>query len=186
MTSEQCDQVLAALNRIQAILLKPKKRTFNSFFKSKYADIGSVMSTVHQPLRDNGLLLTQPTEVVNDQLLVVTRIYHVESGQWVQSVYPCPISSNPQDTAKQVTYGRRISIGCILALVNEDEDNDGNQPDKKTDDKFERTKTWIMESSTKSKLDATKKKLAATEHGFTPAQVSELTDLIVERYAALA
>jgi hypothetical protein len=64
--------------------------------------------------------------VLPGQVLVVTRIIHVESNQWVESRFKMDArAAAPQDLCSAVTYARRYSLVTALGLT--PEDDDGNK-----------------------------------------------------------
>ncbi len=95
-----------------------KKNAKNPHFKSNYADINSILDAVEPVLLKYHLLLLQPIE--NGK--VYSRIYDVESGEFVESFIELPVVQDPQRLAGAVTYFRRYTAQALLSLSAEDDD----------------------------------------------------------------
>lgn len=122
-TSETYMVVLAGLANAVASARDPKKNAKNDHFKSRYADLGEVLDCIEGPLRDNGLVLTQTTAIDGDNTCLVTRVWHVESGEWLESCYPLkPDKAGPQGLGSCVTYARRYSIKALFGMWQVDDD----------------------------------------------------------------
>jgi len=124
LQSEKTDLISKALISAWGKIKVAKKQNDNPFFKSKYADFGSVVDACKTALLDNDLVVTQPTTIINGQTALVTTLLH-SSGQWVRGVYPVnPIKNDPQAIGSAITYARRYALASIVGVVAE-EDDDG-------------------------------------------------------------
>jgi hypothetical protein len=125
MRSEQTDALSAALAKAQASMRAATFNRINPHFKNKYADLASVLDAVRKPLADNGLSITQTTEIRQGAFVLVTTLWH-SSGQWLSSEYPLPIAAKPQDLGSALTYARRYSLSAIACIAaDEDDDAEG-------------------------------------------------------------
>lgn len=112
---------------------KIKKSETNPFFKSKYADLSSILSGIQEPLQTAGLVVSQFPVGENE---LDTILIHTESGEWISGRYKMtPAKNDPQGQGSVITYQRRYALGAILSL-NIDEDDDANagssKPSKST------------------------------------------------------
>ena len=97
----------------------------NPYFKSKYADLASVIDAIKKPLADNGLGYTQTTHIQENALVLVTKLMHA-SGQWIESEYPLPlVPDKPQAMGSAMTYARRYALAALCGIAAE-EDDDAN------------------------------------------------------------
>jgi hypothetical protein len=113
------DLIAAALAKAQnAFKNVPKTKT--GVHDSKYADLADIMEMVRKPLSDNGLAISHSTD---DQLMLVTTLLHT-SGQSLSTTLPLSGGRSLQDLGSSITYMRRYSIGILLGVVTE-EDEDG-------------------------------------------------------------
>ncbi len=131
MQSDQIDLLATALVKAQAAMKPASMNKINPHFKSKYADLASVIESVRKPLTDNGLSFTQSIKFWGEAngeasgVYLVTRILHT-SGQWISSDYPLPMNATPQQMGSALTYARRYSLSAITGTA-ADEDDDGDK-----------------------------------------------------------
>ena len=94
----------------------------NPFFKSKYADLGSVIKTFKEPMLAAGLSYIQLP--VNDEFRigVVTRLMH-ESGEWIEEEFTVPmVKQDPQSAGSCITYCRRYALASLFGIPTADSD----------------------------------------------------------------
>ena len=107
-----------------------KKNASNPAFRTKYADLQSVLDTIEGPLWDHGLLIVQRFGYDTEQAVLFTEVIHAESGERITSMIPV-VSKDPHDPQKMggaITYYRRYSLLALLGLA--PEDDDGNAASK--------------------------------------------------------
>ena len=131
-TSESITKIASALVSAQKDFLSAKKTSDNPFFKSKYADLQSVISAVKESLNENGIAFIQsPAESEGDVLKLTTRLLH-ESGEWIEDTAVCPlVKRDPQAFGSALSYLRRYSLSAMCGIYQADDD--GNEATKKTD-----------------------------------------------------
>lgn len=118
--------ITAALISAKANFKSIHKNKVNPHFKNKYADLDSILESVSPALCEAGLLLTQPTKLLESGLTVlVTKITHAESGESIESELLITIPGDPQKLGAVMTYYRRFSL-CSLLAIAPDDDDDGN------------------------------------------------------------
>jgi hypothetical protein len=122
--SESIKNIAGALVKFQASVSKVAKESNNPFFKSKYASLANILSTIQKPLSECGLAVSQ----FPDGDALTTIILHSESGEWMESSYTMPVAkqNDPQAMGSAITYARRYALGSILNL-NIDDDDDGEK-----------------------------------------------------------
>lgn len=119
-------QTLAeALAAAQIEITDPQKDAVNPHFRSRYADLATVLKTVRPVLARHGLAITQTTQVDEQgRLLLVTRL-HWRDEELV-GYYPIqPVKADPQGYGSALTYARRYTIQAIVGVA-ADDDDDGN------------------------------------------------------------
>lgn len=122
-TSTSVKSIAEALLQFHKAVGVINKESTNPFFKSKYADLATILKAIDTPLNANGLVILQFPEGEHG---LTTRILHT-SGEWMEATYYMhPTKTTPQDAGSAITYQRRYAIGAILNL-NIDEDDDGNK-----------------------------------------------------------
>jgi hypothetical protein len=130
-TSEQINELAAALCKAQAMMKPAKKSEQNPYFKSKYADLTNVVENDRKALTDNGLAIVQggggvasPTTGEINAVCVTTRIVHT-SGQWIEDVAGAsPKDFTPQSVGAAITYLRRYEYQAMVGATAEGDDDD--------------------------------------------------------------
>ena len=122
-TSESIKQIAEALVSAQKEIRFAAKDSTNPHFKSKYANINSVIEAVKKPLNDNGISILQSLSPSDDNKLhLTTRLLH-SSGEWIEDTAVCPIQKqDPQGLGSAISYIRRYSISSLCALYADDDD----------------------------------------------------------------
>lgn len=122
--SKEINELAKALVAVQAELQPAIKDSANPFFKSKYADLLSVVKVSRKLLTDHGLAVIQTNEPCENGVVIVTTLAHT-SGQWIKGrLFIPPVKSDPQAFVASNTYGRRSAYSAIIGIVT-DEDDDG-------------------------------------------------------------
>jgi len=100
-----------------------------------YADLPAVVEAIKPVLKKCGLGYTQ---VMNDKSLV-TMLFHVESGETMQSSFILPETPLQgmniyQSLGAGITYFRRYELCCILGVIGDDDKDANDIKDEKEDD----------------------------------------------------
>jgi ERF superfamily len=143
--STEIQELAKALSLAQGEMGAAKMDSVNPFYKSKYANLGSVIESIKVPLKNHGLSISQFTEGDGTNVTLTTVLMH-ESGQWLSSTVSLPLPPDSKNIAQQLgiisTYLRRYGLSAILSVYTE-EDTDGNDvgKDSKAEDKSKSTKS---------------------------------------------
>lgn len=122
--SENISELAAALAKAQGIMRGALKDSDNPFFKSKYADLSSVVEAIREPFSSNGLSYIQTVEPSDkNEARVGTIILH-SSGQWIDcGMVVVPVSkADAQGFGSAITYARRYSLSAAVGVAPEDDD----------------------------------------------------------------
>jgi hypothetical protein len=118
-------ELAKALNAFQAELVTVGKTAENPFFKSKYADLASIMLKTQPVLTKHGMAVVQMPSEMDGKPALTTMLLHV-SGQSIQYTTPLILAKNdPQGLGSAITYMRRYAYAAALQIVI-DADDDGN------------------------------------------------------------
>ena len=121
-SSEQTNEISAALAKAQGAINNPGKAAINPHFNSHYADLSGGINAIREGMSTNGIAVIQATRVEGDVLMLDTRLAH-SSGQWIECEYPvCKFPIQPQIMGAAVTYARRYSLFGIVGIAGEDDD----------------------------------------------------------------
>ena len=111
-----------ALAAAQAQMGKAIKDASNPAFRSKYADLASVMDACLPALNANGVAVYQPTIEDETGRFVETILAH-ESGETIKCRVPLIVQKNDmQGYGSAVTYARRYGLMCMAGIAPEDDD----------------------------------------------------------------
>ena len=140
-----------------------KKTANNPFFKSKYADLSTILEVVEPPLLENGLVIIQP---IKDGKVcsIIT-----DGSTSIESCIDLGNFNKPQEMGSAITYYRRYTLQSLLGISAEDDDGNKaqNAPKPKAkpklnDERFEKALDAIK--SGKAKLsDLEKYELTAEQ-----------------------
>lgn len=123
--SESINDLAGALAKAQGEMQSAIKDKINPFYKSSYADLGSVWDAARPVLSKYGLCIMQTTEISQDgsKIVMVTTLAH-SSGQWMKSFLPLnPAKNDSQGIGAALTYLRRYALSAIAGVVCDDDDD---------------------------------------------------------------
>jgi hypothetical protein len=119
--SESIKELSAALTEFQKEVGNVPKDATNPFFKSKYASLENVISTIRPLLAKHHLSFSQ----FPDEDGLTTTLMH-SSGEFLQATAKLVIKDHtPQGHGSSITYLRRYALSAVLGIATE-EDDDGN------------------------------------------------------------
>jgi hypothetical protein len=101
------------------------KSKFNPYFKSKYADLDTILEAVESSLLENDLIIIQTVDTDEKGEYLKTTLYHSSGESLVSPRYNLGSYNDPQKQGGAITYARRYQLCALLSIVAED-DNDGN------------------------------------------------------------
>ena len=116
--------IAEALSAAQAEMTDPVKDSINPHFKSRYADLASILKTVRPVLARHGIAIVQTTEIDCGAVTLVTQL--LWKGSAITGRYPvAPVKADPQGYGSAMTYARRYALQAIVGVA-ADDDDDGN------------------------------------------------------------
>jgi hypothetical protein len=135
--SESITNLATALAMAQMNIRGAIKDSANPFFKSKYADLSSVVEAIRPAFGQCGLSYIQRIEPSDkDEVRVETILLHA-SGEWLScGVLNLPVSkADAQGYGSALTYARRYSLAAACGVAPEDDDGNAasgkNAPQKR-------------------------------------------------------
>jgi hypothetical protein len=121
-SSETIGKLSLALSKAQIEFDKAVKSSNNPFFKSKYADLATIINSTKEYLCANELSVMQFMSGNVMEVSITTRISH-SSGEWLEStISGKPPKQDAQSQGNVCTYLRRYSQAAILNIAQEDDD----------------------------------------------------------------
>jgi hypothetical protein len=132
-TSEQCDQVYAAMfNVIGTLMQRSLGKSADAGGRYRYVPLDDVIDYVLPVCFQHGLVIIQaPISNSPGMIGVTTRVAHVASQQWLESTIEFPIvelrGQNPyQACGSALSYIRRYALITTFGLKTEDTDAGGS------------------------------------------------------------
>lgn len=114
--------IFAALAAAQMEMGPALKDSANPAFRSKYADLASVMQACMGALNKHGICVMQPTGEDEAGRYVKTILAHT-SGETVECRVPLIVGKNDmQGYGSAVTYARRYGLMSMAGIAPEDDD----------------------------------------------------------------
>jgi len=117
---ESMANVCKALAAAQGKLRKAVKDSTNPHFRSRYADLESVIEAMREPFASEGLAVVQSVSDGN----LVTTIFHA-SGESITSSVPLYIQKQDmQGVGSAITYARRYGLAAACGISQTDDDGE--------------------------------------------------------------
>jgi hypothetical protein len=121
--SESIKNLAAAMAAAQGSMGAAIKGASNPFFKSKYADLGSVIQAIKPHFAEQGLSFVQFPVSGENSAGVTTRLMH-SSGEWLEQEYFIPLGKmDAHSVGSCLSYARRYSLQSIAGIPAEDDDS---------------------------------------------------------------
>lgn len=122
--SDQIDQLATALADAQGKVTDATKTKENPAFRSRYADLASVLDAVRSPLSAAGIAFIQSPTAADGRVYVTTTLVH-KSGQWVSETMSAkPARDDAQSIGSVVTYLRRYGLMAMVGIAPDDDDGE--------------------------------------------------------------
>lgn len=116
-------ELFTAFAKAQAEMEAASKDSNNPFFKSKYADLNSVMGAVKPAFAKHGLAFVQVCHDAENAAKVETIIVHESGFQISAGCVSVPVSKHDaQGYGSALTYARRYSLAAAAGVGAEDDD----------------------------------------------------------------
>lgn len=113
------------LSEFQSIVGKLLKDKTNPFFKSKYADINTVLEMIREPFKKLGLSFIQTTQITDSGLPYLETVLYIVNDYKEHVVSDTLLVLAKQDMqglGSAITYARRYALVSMLGLEQEDDD----------------------------------------------------------------
>lgn len=114
-------------DKIEAV----SKDANNPFFKSKYADLSSILDAIKTPLKEAWLALTHYPTNSEWWFILRSTLYDVDSGESITWEFPI-FWNKPQEIGSSITYARRYNTVALLDIPTEDDDGNSSNESART------------------------------------------------------
>jgi hypothetical protein len=123
MENVMTDNIYTALAKAQSEMGKALKDSQNPHFKSKYADLASVMNACLPALTANGIAVTHAMHWGDTDRLMLTRFSHGASDTHIEMAVPLILGKQDmQGLGSAMTYARRYGVMGLAGIAPEDDD----------------------------------------------------------------
>lgn len=122
-SSSTITKLAMALAKAQLKIGAAEKGAENPFFKSRYADLGSVMAACKEPLLAQGISVLQLVNFDDHGAILETVLLH-ETGEFIASLTRIVVSKkdDPQAMGSAITYSRRYALQAAVFMPSVDDD----------------------------------------------------------------
>lgn len=135
--------IYKSLSKFHEEVGKVTKDSTNPHFKSKYADIDTVLDAIREPLKKAGLCFTQLPQQGGLKTIIAT----IDGDDKIEGFCEYNLSKNDmQGLGSAITYARRYSLVSMLGLEAEDDDGNASVKPKeqpKQEDEALKTKKYV-------------------------------------------
>lgn len=118
-------ELVAALVKAQSEMTAVIKGNVNPAFKSKYADLASVIDAVLPALNKHGIALVQSPSYDGEIVTVETDLMHMSGDMLSSRLSMRPSKPDPQGVGSAITYARRYALLAMCGVAPEDDDGVG-------------------------------------------------------------
>lgn len=132
-TSESILKISAALVKAQSNMGSASKDAKNPFFKTNYADFGSVLAVAKPALNDEGIAILQQSYSKDGADYVETTLLH-ESGEYM-TTDPLKLKllkEDMQSLGSALSYAKRQSLQSLLTIPAKDDDGESSSKQETT------------------------------------------------------
>ncbi len=175
--------IAIAFIKAQSEMSAPKKDNSNPFFKSKYADLNSVLEAVMKPLHNNNIAVLQPTVCIDGKNYVKTILLH-ESGEMLESFTEILYAkvNDAQGQGSGITYARRYGLQSLCGVGAEDDD--GNKASAPVKIDTTRLEAKLKTATSLDELGKVYLSFSAAEKQATETLKNELKEKLTPKKAA--
>jgi len=141
--------LFTALAKAQGEMEVAHRSSTNPHFKSKYSSLTELVIAARPALTKYGLAVYQKLYRVDGGHELYTRLTH-ESGQFDDSIIFIPHDPSPQKFGSYLSYMKRYAYGCIVGVIDNEFDDDGNLAAGNADILITDDQIYILRESLKS------------------------------------
>ena len=167
---------LVAAQKKMGVALKDAK---NPFFKSKFADLNSVIDAAMPALNDVGIAVLQtPGMNLAGKAVIQTILLH-ESGEFLGSETEITVAkaNDPQAAGSAISYARRYGLQATVTLKAVDDDGETAMGRATSAVKVETTAPSTTVSAKVETTEAPKKKVSFSKKSLTTPTISAGDDI---------
>lgn len=135
-------ELFKALGQFREQVSAVKKDADNPFYKSKYADLNSILEVIKDPLKQSWIAILHNCKHTESGFIVVTTLAHIASGEHIESEFPV-FWNKPQEIWSSMSYARRYNLLALLDIPTEDDDGQKANEAPRTQKEVQQEKKWF-------------------------------------------
>ena len=135
-------ELFKSLGQFREQVSAVKKDADNPFYKSKYADLNSILEIIKDPLKQSWIAISHNCKHTESGFIVVTTLAHIESGEHIESEFPV-FWNKPQEIWSSMSYARRYNLLALLDIPTEDDDGQKANEAPRTQKEVQQEKKWF-------------------------------------------
>lgn len=170
-------ELFASYIKAQGELGPVFKNANNPAFKSKYADLATVIEAVVPVFNKNDMAVIQSPTFDGEAVAVETIIAHSGGGYMRSTLALRPTKTDPQGIGSATTYARRYALLALAGVAPEDDDGNAASGPGQTGQRFQRGEPMgahnmpkdfpgDRKSSAQAKRDGDSERIKAIIQGF--------------------
>ena len=141
--SDSIKNIAIAMNKAQFEMGGAHKGANNPFFKSKYADLSSVVQAVKEPFASNGLSYVQFPIEDGGRVGIETILMHI-SGEWLSNSFTVNLTKqDAQGAGSAITYCRRYGLQAVAGIPSDDDDGNAASKNNKSHTPTKEDLSWV-------------------------------------------
>lgn len=179
--STEINELATALAKAQGAMKTADLNRQNPYFKSRYADLMSVVNASRQALSLNGLSVVQDILSHDDGQSVLHTILLHTSGQYIESrMRIVPPKNDIQTISSYTTYLKRMAYSSLVGVVTGDEDDDGETAMVETRETFAKGVSLNTKYNPKEEVSETITKEQREEAEYELAEYPDIAEQVLE------
>lgn len=129
--SSELNELFSALSTAQGEFQAIGCNRENPYFKARFADLDSILSSVRPALMKNKLTFLQQIRINDEGMTILHSVLGHSSGQWIESRNRIiPSKNDPQTFGSTLSYLRRYAAVSLLGVtISQDKDDDDAEKD---------------------------------------------------------
>jgi len=119
---EKMNDLIEALTKAQSEIQHASKDGNNPYFKSGYATLEQIISTVKPPLNNNGIYFQQQSHDIEDGVCIET-VFYGHNAMLKTGKVTIPTDRTPQGRGSGFTYAKRYSLSLACGIGHQKDDD---------------------------------------------------------------
>jgi len=182
--SDNIGNIAKAMAAAQSEVKNVVKDSDNPFFKSRYANLATILNTVRPIYSKHGVAITQiPQGLDAENRITVETLFLHESGEWILGSTTVPLAPgkvDPQVIGSGTTYACRYAMAAMGLVAAQDESDDDGEAASGRPSTAQGTQNTVPAPPVADKPKKVAKAPADLKNTWTPEETDEFNGLMTE------